>query len=122
MKASQVSLQFTTLFTPQQIQADVTFISGQVKPLLSPGTVTVVSEFSQDLLDLSKASVTADEINALLSGVLDKLPVYEQAIIKAVLGGAVLAIDAAIAQYESQAPEIVQYVKALAQGLIDAGL
>lgn len=122
MKASKVSLEFTTLFTPQQIQADVKFISAQVKPLLSAGTVTIVSEFAQDLLDLSKAEVTADEINALLSGVLANLPAYEQAIIKAVLGGAVLAIDAAISQYESQAPEIVQYVTALAQGLIDGGL
>lgn len=122
MKASKVSLEFSALITPQQIQADVSFISAQVKPLLSAQTVTVVSEFSQDLLDLAKASVTPEEINSLLSGVLSSLPSYETAIIKAVLDGAVLAVDAAISQYESNAPEVVQYVKALAQGLIDAGL
>jgi hypothetical protein len=111
------STQLESFATPPNVQVSVTVLSGLAYPKLSASEKAIVHTFATDLLAVTMGSLTSSQITSLIPAI----PASASPYLAPVIGAAVTDLNLALIKFGQHNATTLQYVQAVANGLLSAG-
>lgn len=117
-----MSTNIASFLTPANIQGEIAMFGMFVAGAASPATKSILTTLANDLLALATANVTVAQVDDLIAATKLKIPVADQAIVSFVLTGVLGILNLILNSFAGHNAQIVAYVNAVANGILEAGL
>lgn len=110
-----------SLYTSEQIAADVKFASKQALPSISAKGKAAIHMAATQLLALSTGTVTSSSIASIITTLKVSVPAQDVFIVGFVTDAVTTGLNWALTKFGEKNPKVIEYTSAVANALLSSG-